>query len=240
VLVLAAMDRELRPLVRALSLQRGFVGELPVWLGPPGGVSAAVVGIGPAMAGSTTRDLLAAGGPYVGERVLMIGVCGGVDPSLAVGDLVVPDVVVDRATGTRYHPAPLAGLPGRGGLARPPSGVLVTSPSLVVGSAALDELRAVGATAVDMETAAVALACDERAVPWSVLRAVSDVVADGLVDPAILGLTRPDGRTDPAGVARYVLRRPWAVHRLARLGRGTAHAVRTVTRAAVAAVTAEP
>jgi nucleoside phosphorylase len=240
VLVLAAMDRELRPLVRALSLQRGFVGELPVWLGPPGGVSAAVVGIGPTMAGSTTRDLLAAAGPYVGERVLIIGVCGAIDPSLAVGDLVVPDVVVDRATGARYRPAPLVGLPGRGGLVRSPSGVLVTSPSLAVGPTAVAELRAVGATAVDMETAAVAAACDERAVPWSVLRAVSDVVADGLVDPAILGLTRPDGRTDPAGVARYILRRPWAVHRLARLGRNAAHAVRTVTRAAVVAVAAEP
>ncbi len=111
---------------------------------------------------------------------------------------------------------------------------------MLAGPAAIDELRAAGGSAVDMETAAVAEACEAQGVSWSVLRAVSDIVADGLVDPAILGLTRPDGRTDPGAVTRYVLRRPWAVPRLARLGRGTSRAVRTVTRAAIAAVAVAP
>ena len=146
----------------------------------------------------------------------MIGVCGGVDPSLAVGDLVVPDVVVDRARDP-VPPRPAGRAPGEGGPGSATVRCARDEPVARVRSAALDELRAVGATAVDMETAAVALACDERAVPWSVLRAVSDVspTASSTRRP------RPDPvrRSDrPAAVAHYVFRRPWAVHRLARLG----------------------
>jgi len=235
VLVVAAMDREVRPLARTLSLQRAFIGDQPAWLGAT--VAVAVVGVGPDVAGRTTRALLAEfghgdgsgrrlNGGYGVERVLVVGVAGAVDPSLAVGDVVVPVEVVDRSTGARFRPDPLPGLVT--------SGVLATTPHLL-GPDAVAELRTAGVAAVDMETAAVAGACDDAGVPWSVVRAVSDRLADGLVDDAVLRLTRPDGTTNPAAVAAYLLRRPWRIGRLAKLGAGTGKAVRAVTRAAAAA-----
>ncbi|HVX22425.1 MAG TPA: hypothetical protein VHB02_13825 [Acidimicrobiales bacterium] len=221
VLVVAAMDREVRPLVRTLSLQRAFIGDQPAWMGLD--VAAAVVGIGPAAAGLATRSLLAAAGGV--GRVLMVGVAGAVDPSLSVGQLLAPAEVVDRASGARYRPDHPAGTAV--------AGVLATDHQLAAGPDAVSGLRAEGVWAVDMETAAVAGACEDAGVPWSVLRAVSDRLADGVVDGDVLGLTRPDGTTDLGAVAGYLLRRPWRVARLARLGMATDRAVRTVTRAAV-------
>jgi nucleoside phosphorylase len=37
-----------------------------------------------------------------------------------------------------------------------------------------------------METAAVAEVCEERGVPWSVVRAISDRASDGSVDAEVL------------------------------------------------------
>jgi len=230
------MDREVRPLVRTLSLQRAFIGDQPVWMGL--GVAVAVVGVGTAVAGPATRQLLAdAGAPGGVGRVLMVGVAGAVDPSLTIGQLVAPAEVVNRATGTRYRPDHPAGVAV--------GGVLATGGELAVGPAALADLRAAGVTAVDMETAAgvtavdmetaaVADACEAVGVPWSVLRTISDRLADGLVDDDVLRLTRPDGTTDLAAVAGYLARRPWRVARLARLGMATDRAVRAVTGAAAA------
>ena len=41
-----------------------------------------------------------------------------------------------------------------------------------------------GATAVDMETAAVAAVCERKGTPYAVFRAISDYATDGSVDAA--------------------------------------------------------
>jgi hypothetical protein len=85
--------------------------------------------------------------------------------------------------------------------------------------------------ALDMETAAIAAVCDRRACPWSVIRAISDRVSDGLVDDEVLALAGPSGSARPVAVARFVARHPTRVRHLARLGRD----LRTATHAAAAA-----
>jgi adenosylhomocysteine nucleosidase len=169
------------------------------------------------------------------RRVLVVGVAGGVDPTLPVGAVLAPAVVVDQATGERYLPDHPPGVESAVGQ---PSGLLMTTPGLTTGAVALAGLRSAGVTAVDMETAAVARTCQDRGVPWSVLRAVSDRLVDGLVDREVLALTRPDGSTDPLAVASLLLRRPWKVPRLARLGRDAGRAVRAVDRAAIGVLAA--
>jgi hypothetical protein len=72
-------------------------------------------------------------------------------------------------------------------------------------------------------------------VAWSVFRAISDTLADGVVDASTVGMVRPDGSTNVGAALRYILRRPQTIPRLARLGRGTKLATTVAARAAVSA-----
>jgi hypothetical protein len=87
-----------------------------------------------------------------------------------------------------------------------------------------------------METAAVAEVCEERGVPWSVVRAISDRASDGSVDAEIFGLSYQDGSANLPAVARYVLRHPGAVPRLVRLARGSKLATERAADAAIRAI----
>jgi hypothetical protein len=89
-----------------------------------------------------------------------------------------------------------------------------------------------------METAAVALACEERGVPWTVVRAVSDRATDGSVDDEVFHLSRPDGTPDLRAVARYVARHPGRIPGLVRMARDARLATHRAADAAVAAVRA--
>ena len=224
---LAAMPTELRPLARMLSLRRTALGGRPAYTGVLGDIEvvAAVTGMGPANATETTEWLLDA---VAVDHLVNVGVAGGVSPKFKVRDLVMPERVVDRATGEEFRPAPLGGHVG--------TGTLLTGADLEVDRAVHAALARDGVVALDMETAAIARACAARRVPWSVFRALSDHVDDELVDEAVLGLARADGSPDAGAVLRYVLRRPWHVTRLARLGRDTSAATTMAARAAVEAV----
>ncbi len=240
------MAREVRPLVRALSLRPvPATGVHRTWRG--GDRLAAVVGIGPVAAERATHRLLDTFGV---ERVLVAGVAGAVDPALAIGDVVFPSEVLDRATGTVFRPHRPGG-----------SGLLVTSNA--IGGALADEgtprgevaplVAEVppgevppgevppgelppgelppGTSAVDMETAAIARVCEERGVPWAVVRTISDV--PGTLDDSILELLRPDGGLDVAALARLLVREPRQAARLARFGRDVQRAVHALTMAAL-------
>ncbi|MGH9089474.1 MAG: hypothetical protein ACRDYZ_15430 [Acidimicrobiales bacterium] len=217
------MTREVRPLVLALSLRPAEMDGLQrAWRGDRH--LAAVVGIGPAAAGRATARILDSA---VVDRVLVVGVAGAVDPSLRIGDVLVPEQVVDRASGTAYRPHRPGG-----------RGTLVTGDA--VGGALTTNVAVVelptadlppGTSAVDMETGAIARVCEARGIPWSVVRTISDV--PGTLDDAVLELVRPDGGLDPRAVARYLARTPGAARRLLRIGRDTHRAVRALTRAAL-------
>lgn len=227
VAILAPMRPELRPVVRVLGLRRGG-GDLPdLHRGTRGGleVFAATTGIGMGPAARVAERLLDRG-PF--ERVLVVGIAGGIGPGVTVGDLVVPELVVDLASGAEHRPSPL----GEG----VPRGVLATSDELVVDREAVARLERRGVVAVDMETAAIAAVCERRGCAWSVFRGISDRADDGSVDPAILALAGPDGDGDPAAVARFVLTRPWRIPRLVRLARGMRAAADVAARAAARAL----
>jgi adenosylhomocysteine nucleosidase len=220
---LTAMDLELRPLVRPLALQRSG----SRWSGRLGQVDvvATVIGVGPPAARRVTESVLASGDI---DRVIVVGVAGGVDPALSIGDVVVPALVVDRATGAAHPPAPLGDRVG--------SGTLLTCEEAIFDMTIISVLPADGVVAVDMETAAVAEVCEARGVPWSVFRGISDRPADGLVDARVAALARPDGSPDLPAVARYVAARPWVVPKLARLGRDLKKATTAAAGAAVRAL----
>lgn len=223
-----AMPLELRPLAKRLGLRRARVGGAPARTGTLDGrpVVAVVTGMGTRLAARGARRLLDAVTP---ARVVVVGICGAVDDETPIGALILPARVVDHATG-RQHQHRLIG-PGE------VHGTLWTT-DVITPAADLAALRARGVVALDMETAAVALACEERRVPWSVFRAVSDRATDGSVDDEVFRLSRPDGTPDPAAVARYLARHPGRVPGLVRLARGAGLATRRAADAAIDAVRA--
>jgi adenosylhomocysteine nucleosidase len=217
------MRQELAPLVRPLGL-RGDAARLAGALGRLE-VVAAVTGIGTRAAARTAERVLDAGGI---DHLVVVGIAGGIGKSVAIGDLVVPEVVLDRSTGAEHRPAPLGEVAPRGRLA--------TSDALLADPREAARLEEEGVIAVDMETAAIAVVCERRGCPWSVFRGISDRADDGSVDQGILDLAGTDGRASPFAVARFVLIRPWRVPQLARLARGMHAATRVAASAAVRAL----
>lgn len=227
VAVLVPMRMELAPLATPLGLRRVGARRERAYTGALGGleIAAAITGIGTRAAARTAERVLDAGAV---ERVVVVGVAGGIGPGVAVGDLVAPELVIDLSTGAEHRPTPL-------GVAAP-RGALATSDRLLTDPAEAADLARRGVVAIDMETAAVAAVCEQRGCAWSVLRAISDRADDGSTDEAVLGLAGPDGGGDPWAVARFLLTRPWRVPQLVRLGRDARHAAETAAAAAVHAL----
>lgn len=192
---------ELRPLRRRLRLHKaglgyaGRIGERPV--------VAVVSGMGTSLAHAATIRLLDA---VDVEWVIVVGIAGAIENQTPIGTLVLPQLVINGADGSEHRPTPL-----RVGLGHMAHGKLWTSDELLLDPALHADLRADGVLALDMETAAVAKVCDERGVPWSVVRAISDRAGDGSVDAEIVGLSHPDGRPNFSAVTRYLVRHPGAL-----------------------------
>ncbi|MCU1373016.1 MAG: nucleoside phosphorylase [Actinomycetia bacterium] len=222
------MPSELRPLAKALGLRRdGDLGDQPRWIGERDGVElvATGTGIGPARAAAAAERLL---GSVELDLLVVSGIAGGIAPT-AVGDLVVPEHVVDGATGERFTATPPAGVEVRGGI-RTGDGddYRLTAEDLA-------RLWDEGIVAVDMETAAIARACQQHGVPWVAFRAISDLAGDETVGEEVLGLVHPDGRPNVGAGLRFLLAHPHRIPRMVRLARESGQAASTAARAAAVA-----
>lgn len=211
--LLAPMTSELRPVVKALTLRKtAALAPLTAYEGHLDGgrvqLVAVLVGVGTEPSAATTSALLEA---TQIDHVVVVGITGGVAPDAYIGQLVHPEVVVHGPSGREHGHSALGGVKA--------AGAMWTSDELITDAAALAGLVARGVVALDMETAAIAHVCDEHGVPWTVVRAVSDLPGDEGIDEQVAGLARPDGSPDLAAVARYVARDPRRVKNLARLGK---------------------
>jgi adenosylhomocysteine nucleosidase len=126
------------------------------------------------------------------------GLCGGLAPALARGELVVPAAVLD-GEGRRHAVA--GSLPGRAA-----RGEILTVGSVLATPEAKSQLYAkTGALAVDMESGPILAAAEARGWPALVVRAVSDTFAESL--PAgLLDALDAGGRVRPARAALALLR----------------------------------
>src|SRR5438128_195476 len=223
--IIAPMPNELRPVVRMLGLTRtGELGGLPLYTGTVGDneVVATRTGIGPPLALEATARLLSA---MSVDRVVVTGIAGGIEPVSAVGDLIVPEEVVDAGTGERFRATAPAGISVQG-LIRTGDGS-----DYELTHEEIAQLRDDGVVALDMETAAIARVCQQRNVPWVAFRAISDMAGDETIRPVVMTLVNPDGSPKLGRGALFLLRHPWKVVRMMSLGRDA-------QRAAVAAATA--
>jgi adenosylhomocysteine nucleosidase len=221
-----AMPMELRPLTKRLGLVKAELGGGPARTGTLDGrdVVAVVTGMGTELAAAGVRRLLDAVTPAL---VLVVGITGAVDDETPIGAMVLPERIIDHATG-REHTHHLHG-PGE------VRGAMWTT-DVITPASELPALVARGVVSLDMETAAIALACEERGVPWTVFRAISDRATDGSIDDEVFHLSHQDGTPDPKAVVRYLVRHPLRIPSLAKMGRGAKLATERAADAALAAL----
>jgi hypothetical protein len=221
---LAPMPSELRPLVRTASLQRERSSPFPLYRGQVGrsSIVAAKTGIGTRAAARAAERLLDSE-PL--DHLIVVGIAGAVGPAVAIGDVIIPTLVIDGLSGEAYTPAPLEGLRA--------SGILQTSDEFLAEPDRVARLEARGVIALDMETASIAAVCLRRKCPWSVVRAISDRA--GELPKEIIGLAKPDGSPNFPAAARYLLRDPRRLPMLIALARDSVRAARTAASVAVRA-----
>jgi adenosylhomocysteine nucleosidase len=222
--IVVPMEPELRPLAKRVRLQRATVDGRVVHTGTIGDIeiTATITTMGTTPAKATTEFVLDA---LDVDHVVLIGIAGGLGPDVQIGDLLVPEVVVDYATGRETHPTPL----GR----HTAAGTLMTSGELILDPGILQGLADDGAAAIDMETSAVGAVCEDRGVPWSVFRGISDHIRDSLIDSGVSNLAKPDGSADIGAVVKFVVTKPWRIPTLAKLGRDMSTAAKAAAGALV-------
>jgi nucleoside phosphorylase len=228
---ISAMPMELKPLVKKLGLKKETVGGVDMHTGALDGraVVAICTGMGTDLATKSTEALLDA---VDVDRVIVHGITGALENDTPIGALIVPEVVVHSETGAEHRPDQLGGVS--------PKGTMWTTNVLITGRDQLAALRGRGVVSLDMETAAIAESCERRDIPWSVFRVISDRASDGSVDEEVFKMSNQDGSPNPAAVAKYFLRHPNHVPRMAKLAKGAKLATEAAADAAITAASTIP
>jgi hypothetical protein len=166
------------------------------------------------------------------QLVMSWGVCGGLDPRLRPGDLVVGAEVVSDDGSIRTDEAVASSLERR--LTHAGARVVVdrlaaaNAPVLTAGAKA--ELRnATRAAAVDMESLTAGRFALERRAPFAILRAVADPAARDL-PPLVLKAVGSDGRINVAAIIGELIRSPGQFRGLLAAARDSKAAFRALNR----------
>ena len=208
--VLAPMPSELGPVVKAMGLTRGDdrahhgrIGSVDVIAMP--------TGMGLTLATAAATRMLDDADV---DHIMVVGIAGGLGSS-RVGELVCPEVVIDRASYAEFTATPFAAAAGK----------ISSSDDFVVDPELVARLVRDGVRAVDMETSAVAAVCAARGCAWSAVRVISDLVTDH-PDDAVLGLANPDGSPNTRAALQFMATHPRRIPQLLRLGRDASRAAR--------------
>jgi adenosylhomocysteine nucleosidase len=170
------------------------------------------------------RDRLIAAGA---THLVSFGLAGGLDPALAPGTLLLPNVLIapdeTHEIDADWHGRVAAALGGM----KPMIGAHLGSDQPLGSVAAKREaFETTGAFAVDMESHVLA-GCGK---PFLILRVVCDGADDTLPPAALIGV-RPDGGTALGAILGSVLRAPGQIPALMRLGAASAAAHRALGEA---------
>ncbi len=221
--IVAAMEREVRPLIRGWKVRTIEHGGRRYHLFENGkaengqaenGETALVCGgIGAEAARRATEAIIREVNP---ERVISVGFAGALDESLDVGDVLQPRTVINAADGARTDV-------GSG------EGILVSSSTVVGKEQKIRLAKAYGAGAVDMEAAAVAQGAEARGIGFGAVKAISDT--SGFSMPEIDSFVAHDGSFHSVGFACHVALRPWLWRTTIALARNSARASRALCSA---------
>ncbi|MBI3448860.1 MAG: hypothetical protein HY049_08105 [Acidobacteria bacterium] len=209
ILVIAALPEEIAPLRKALVTARRLrLGGCDAALGRLDGIPAVIASTGDGAA-RAARGLRAILDAIPISRLLVVGLAGGLTPSLAAGRLVVAREVNESGGAVPAPDAAWMARAVRDAGATPAT--LVSVPEILVTPSskarALAALPGRDAAAVDLESAAFARGAAEAGIPYLILRSISDAAGEAL--PLDFNALRDrDGGVDRTRVALAALRRP--------------------------------
>jgi adenosylhomocysteine nucleosidase len=189
--IIAAMEREVRPLIRSWKVRMVEHGGHRYRFFENGQTTLVCGGIGAEAARRATEAVIRDVSPV---RVISVGFAGALDGSLRVGDILEPRTVINAADGVRTEV-------GSG------AGILVSSAAVAGEEQKVRLGKTYGASAVDMEAAAVALGARARGIEFGALKAISDAVDFDL--PAMEQFVAEDGSFYSFKFAFHVALRPW-------------------------------
>lgn len=213
--IIAAMEREVRPLIRRWKVRTLEHGGRRYRLFENGDAVLVCGGIGPEAARRATEAVIVDTRP---ARVLSVGFAGAVDSTLRVADVFEPHTVINAQDGVRAEA-------GSG------VGVLVSYAS-VAGKEQKARLgKAYGARAVDMEAASVAESAQARGVEFAVLKAISDDADFSM--PTMEQFVSSDGQFRSVKFALHVALRPMLWGTALALARNSSKARRALCAAIV-------
>ena len=158
----------------------------------------------------TLRAKLAEAASLRPSLVVSWGLCGGLDPRLRPGDLILGAEVVSGEGALATDEAVTASLAERLIGAGAHVGVERFAGSdapIVTAAAKADLRRATEASAVDMESLIAGRYAFEQRVPFAILRAISDP-AERDLPPLVLKAVDSNGGIDALAVVRRLIRSP--------------------------------
>ena len=180
----------------------------------------------------TLRGALAEAASLRPSLVVSWGLCGGLDPRLRPGGLILGAEVVSDQGVVRTDETVTSSLAQR--LSSAGARVVVervasADAPVLTAAAKADLRRATQAAAVDMESLIAGQYALERGVPFAILRAVADP-AERNLPPLVMKAVKSDGGLDARAVIGALIRSPWQVGGLRALAADTSAAFRALER----------
>jgi adenosylhomocysteine nucleosidase len=210
--IVAALEREVRPFIkRWRRIRREHQGRSFTFF-DRAGTTLVCGGIG---AQAARRAAEAAIALYCPVLIKSVGFAGALDPSLHVGDIFLPSLVVDARDGSRIQIA--------GG-----EGTLVTFME-VAGAAQKSKLaQAYAARAVDMEAAVVAASASAHGIAFAAIKVISDELDFEI--PGMAAFINANGELQTARFVLFAVLRPWLWSRIRALALNSGKAARVLAR----------
>ncbi|HEY2391278.1 MAG TPA: hypothetical protein VGK22_08885 [Candidatus Angelobacter sp.] len=213
--IIAAMERELAPLVQGWKKSALSSGAREFILFEREGLIAIVSGIGcknAALAASTAVE------KFHPSTLVSVGLAGALIRSLKVGNIFTPNVVVDASDSAEYRCAADS--------SRISGGVLVSAAEITGAEAKKQLVQNFHALVVDMEAAGVARVAQEANIDFRCVKAISDEADFAM--PPMNRFIDAAGHFQTGKFAVWAVLRPWQWLKIAALARNSSRATRAL------------
>jgi adenosylhomocysteine nucleosidase len=213
--IIAAMERELTPLVRGWKKSTLSSGGKTFTLFETDSLIAIISGIGcknAALAASVVVE------KFHPSTLMSVGLAGALIRSLKVGSIFTPNVVVDASDSAEYRCAADS--------SRISGGVLVSAAEIAGTEAKKQLVQGFHALVVDMEAAGVARVAQQANMDFRCVKAISDE-AD-FVMPPMGKFLAAGGNFQTGKFAAWAAVRPWQWFKIAVLARNSGKATRAL------------
>jgi adenosylhomocysteine nucleosidase len=206
--IIAALERELHPLIQHWRPASLTADSHDIQCFDNGDTIAAISGMGTKRAEAAARAVVK---KYQPEILISAGLAGALMRTLKVGNVVLPNVIVDAASGIEYR----CNVGGEviGG------GVLVSTFEIVEKKSKSELVECFHALVVDMEAAGVAKVAQEFNLGFRCVKAISDEFDFPL--PPLNRFVDAEGAFQKGTFVRWVSVRPWQWITVLMLGRNS-------------------